>query len=450
MRELLFSALPKRFRSLDAARVLIRGTSVALVIQIAGNGVGYLGQILLARWLGVNGYGVYAYLFTWVQVFTIGALLGVDLGVVRFIPEFLVTKEYRLLRGILRWARLSVLATGVGLACASALVFYVFHPIRSSMATLLLGSFSIPLFALIVVQTEILRSAKRIAWAYGPPILLQPVIILAAAYGFLRMTGELTDFHAIAAWQTAQCAIVVLQGIVIHQVFSRYTRDVPAAYQTRRWLGVALPLLFYSIFAIVIPRIDTLAIGLFLGSEEVGIYSAAVKTATIIGITLAAVNTIISPMIVSHYTRRDMAGLQDVVSLATLVSFGVSLLLAAGMVVFSGPILHSFGGEFIRARASLFLLILGQLVNVGMGSVGLLMILTGYEKQSAVILGWSALIIAVLDFLVIPAFGIIGAAFVSVLGYLLWNLWIYRLAVKHLGIRASVIDVIGHLLPAKD
>jgi O-antigen/teichoic acid export membrane protein len=421
-----------------------------LVIQIAGNGVGYLGQILLARWLGVNGYGVYAYLFTWVQVFTIGALLGVDLGVVRFIPEFLVTKEYPLLRGILRWARWLVLATGVGLACASALVFYVFHPIQSSMATLLMGSFSIPLFALIVVQTEILRSAKRIAWAYGPPILLQPVLILTAAYGFLRMTGELTDFHAIAAWQTAQCVIVVLQGIVIHRVFSRYTRNVPAAYQTRRWLGVALPLLFYSIFAIVIPRIDTLAIGLFLGSEEVGIYSAAVKTATIIGITLAAVNTIISPMIVSHYTRRDMAGLQDVVSLATLVSFGVSLLLAAGMVIFSGPILRSFGGEFIRARASLFLLILGQLINVGMGSVGLLMILTGFEKQSAVILGWSALIIAVLDFLIIPAFGIIGAAFVSVLGYLLWNLWIYRLVVKHLGIRASVVDVIGHLLPSKD
>ncbi len=450
MRELVSHALPKRFHSLDVANVLIRGTSIALFIQIAGNGIGYIGQILLARWLGVNHYGVYTYLFTWVQVFTIGALLGVDLGVVRFVPEFLFREDYEHLSGILRWARSLVLTAGLILAVASALILTIFRPIQSSLLTILIGSFSIPLFALIVVQTEIIRSAKRIAWAYAPPILIQPLIILAVAYGFMTVLGELTDFYAIAALLIAQFLIVILPSFIIHRVFSALTKNVPAVFETKRWLGVSLPLLVYSIFAIIIPRIDTLAIGLFLGSEEVGIYSAAVKTATIIGITLAAANTIVGPMIASYYSRRDMAGLQDVVSLATLGSFGASLVIALGLVLFSGPLLGTFGEEFIRARIPLFLLIIGYLINVGAGSVGPLMILTGHERQSMFVLGWCALIIGVSCCIVIPWFGIIGAAAISMLGFFLWNAWIYRLVVKNLGIHPSIFFAVRRFFFSKE
>lgn len=450
LRDLLTSTLPTRFRSSDGLDILVRGASVALLIQITGNGIGYIGQILLARWLGVNNYGVYTYLITWAQVFTIGALLGLDLGIVRFVPEYLVRQDRERLSGILRWSRFLVLAVGIILAVPSGLILFFVRPIQSATITLLLGSLLIPLFAFSEVQTQIIRSTRRIAWAYAPPILLQPLLLLVVAFGFVTILGGLTDYLSIVALGISLCLIVILQGGVIHRVFSGLTRNVSPSYDAYGWLKVSLPLLFNSIFSIVILRVDTLAVGFFLGSEEVGIYGAAVKTATMVGVTLLAANTIVAPLIASYYTRRDIAGLQDVVSLATLGSFGFSLVIGLGVMLLSGPILGAFGTEFIRARLPLLILILGQLVNVGSGSVGLLMVLTGHERQSMIVLGWCALIISALCLVVIPVFGIVGAAVVSMLGISLWNIWIYRLVVRNVGIHPSVFFAAKRLLWMKE
>jgi O-antigen/teichoic acid export membrane protein len=440
------SVVLKRLGSPDVIGILIRGASIAMLIQIAGNGIGYAGQILLARWLGVGGYGVYTYLIAWAQVFTIGALVGMDLGILRFVPEYLIRQDRQRLRGILRWSRRLVLVVGTFWAGAGALILYLVRPIQLSTFALLFGSVLIPLFALSGIQTEIIRSIKRIAWAYGPPILLQPLLLLGMAFAFMRIRGGLTESFALVALLISLCLIVVLQAGLIRKAFSGLTQNVTAIYDARGWLKVSFPLLLNSIFSILLLRVDTLAVGYFLGSEEVGIYGAAVKTATFIGITLLAANTIVAPLIASYYTRRDMAGLQDIVSLATLGSFGSSLVIGVGMMLLSGPILGAFGGDFIRARLPLLILIIGQLVNVGSGSVGLLMVLTGHERQSVLVLGCCALITTVLCVVVIPSFGIIGAAIASMLGLSLWNIWAYRLVVKKVGIHPSIFFAMRKIL----
>jgi O-antigen/teichoic acid export membrane protein len=438
MRDWVSSIVPKRFGSPDVVGILIRGASIAMLIQIAGNGIGYAGQILLARWLGVGGYGVYTFLIAWAQVFTIGALVGMDVGIVRFVPEYVLRQDPQHLRGILRWSRRLVLVAGTILAGASVLILIFVRPIHSSTLALLIGSLVIPLFALSGIQTEIIRSIKRIAWAYGPPTLLQPLLVLGMAFGFMRIRGGLTDSFALVALLISLCLIVVLQAGLIRKAFSELTQNTAAIYEVRRWIKVSFPLLLNSVFSILLLRVDTLAVGYYLGSEEVGIYGAAVKTATFIGISLLAANTIVAPLVASYYARRDMAGLQDIVSLATLGSFGSSLVIGLGMMLLSGPILGAFGGDFLQARLPLLILFLGQLVNVGSGSVGLLLVLTGYERQSGFILGCCVLITSALCVVVIPSFGIVGAATVSMFGVSLWNVWAYRLVVKNIGIHPSI------------
>jgi O-antigen/teichoic acid export membrane protein len=446
----MITALRKRIGSRDLLEILVRGASIALLIQVAGNAIGYIAQILLARWLGVAYYGNYTYLITWVQVFTIGALMGMGFGMVRFIPEYSLLQDRERLRGILLWSRSLVFTAGMVLAAASLLILLLVQPVHTSFLTLLLASLLIPLIALSEVQTQIIRSAKRIGWAYAPPILLLPLLMMAVAVYFLHRMEVLTDTETITATAIALCIIIAVQGIVIHRLFTGLTRNVRAAYDVRKWFAISIPLLANSVLSVLLLRVDTLVVGFLLGSEEVGIYGAAVKTATIISLGLLAANTIAGPMIASAYTRRDMEGLQDLVSLTTLGSFAISLVIGAGVILFSGPLLEAFGGEFIRARLPLFILIAGQLVNVGSGSVGLLLVLTGYEKQSMFMLGWCTLAASVACFLVIPSYGITGAAAVSMLGVSLWNIWSYQLVVKNLGIRPSVFFAWKTLIGSKE
>ncbi len=428
----------RRIGSRDLLEILVRGASLALLIQVAGNAIGYVAQILLARWLGVAYYGNYTYLITWVQVFTIGALMGLDFGMVRFVPEYSLLQDRERLRGILLWSRGLVFTAGMILAAASLLILLFVRPVHTSFLSLLLGSLLIPLIALSEVQTQIIRGAKRIGWAYAPPILLLPLLVLTVAVYFLRRMEYLTDTESIAATFIALCVIIAVQGIVIQKLFRGLTRNVRATYDVGKWFAISIPLLANSVLSVLLLKVDTLVVGFLLGSEEVGIYGAAVKTATIVGLGLLAANTISGPMIASAYTRRDMEGLQNLVSLATLGSFAVSLFIGVGVILFNGPLLEAFGGEFIRARLPLFILIAGQLVNVGSGAVGLLLVLTGHEKQSMFVLGWCTLAASAACFLVIPSYGIVGAAVVSMLGVSLWNIWSYRLVVKNLGIRPSI------------
>jgi O-antigen/teichoic acid export membrane protein len=432
------SSFMARLRSTEIVGILARGTIIALLVQIAGNGIGYIAQIFLARWLGAGSYGIYSYLITWAQVFMIGALLGMDLGIVRFIPEYLLRQDRARLRGILRWSRILVFSFGGIMAGASILGLMLVRPIQSEWITLVLCSILIPFYALSEVQTQIIRSTRRIGWAYIPPIILQPLLLLGLVFGVLRLVGIVKDYFSLFAMLISLWIIVVLQAVVIHRVFIEESVTIAPKYEPRGWLNVSLPLLLNSIFSIIVLRVDILLVGFFLGSETVGIYSAGAKTAAIVGMTLYAANTIVAPLISTHYARRDIAGLQEVVSLATMGSFWPSLIIAMAVILFSAPILGVFGTEFIRARIPLIILVLGQLVNVGSGSVGQLLVFTGYERQSVITVGVCALIISALCWIVVPAFGIIGAATVSMLGLSFWNIWANHLVVKNLGIHPSI------------
>lgn len=450
MKDRIISWVPKRFGPPEIFGVLFRGASIALLIQIAGNGIGYIGQILLARWLGANGYGIFSYLITWAQVFTIVALIGMDLGIVRFIPEYIARQDWQRLSGMLHWSRRLGLGAGILLAAASAFILFFLRPVSSSAITLLLGSLLIPLGVLAEVQTEILRSTKRIGWAYGPTVLIQPLLLLGLVYTLLRILGGLKDYFSILALVGSMCLVVMLQALKIQQIFSETIQNVSAIYEGHAWLKVFFPLLFNSIFIVILLRVDTLVVGYFKGAAEVGIYSAAVKTSAIVGLTLFAINSIVAPLIASYYARRDMAGLQNVVSLATLGSFSAAVIIGLGVILFNGTILGAFGAEFIRGRLPLFILLFGQFVNVGSGSIGLLMQLTGFERQSMWVLCCCSLMTGIACVVVVPLFGIVGAAIVSVAGLLLWNVWIYRLVVKNLGIHASIFFAIKNAVWIRD
>ncbi|MEO0985183.1 MAG: polysaccharide biosynthesis C-terminal domain-containing protein [Cyanobacteria bacterium J06639_14] len=111
-----------------------------------------------------------------------------------------------------------------------------------------------------------------------------------------------------------------------------------------------------------------------------------------------------------------------------------------GLIYFAQPVLQLFGPEFIAAKGSLIVLILGQLVNVGAGSVGYLMTMTGYQNQSALVMVVSALANVILNLMGIHFFGIIGAAIATALSMAMWNIWLYSLVVQKLGVRPSILD----------
>ena len=62
------------------------------------------------------------------------------------------------------------------------------------------------------------------------------------------------------------------------------------------------------------------------------------------------------------------------------------------------------------------------LVNALCGSVGLLLIMTGYERKAAAIMGTAALLNIIMNVVLIPLYGTVGAAISTAVSMVAWNL----------------------------
>ena len=434
----MFKALPRllsRLRQQDMLATLARGAGIAFVIQATGTGLRYLTQVLLARWMGASEYGVYAYAFTWANLLSVFATLGFTTGVLRFVPEYLTKRDWAHLRGLIRRVRQLVFLAGIVLAAVGGLVLLFLRSPQMDVSALLLGMGLVPLLALMSVQTEMVRGTQRIALAYAPPMLLQPVLALGTAFFVLKALGALTGVATIGAFTLAVLVVLAVQSRGLIRVLPREALLAPPSYETSGWLRVSLPLLLVSGSLIVLNQADILMIGFFLGPREAGIYTAATKTAALVSFVLVAVNAIAAPMISELHAKGDREKLQEMVSAAARWMFWPSLGVTLGLVLFGGAVLGFFGAEFSEGYLALVLLALGQLVNASVGPVGYLMSLTGHQDLSARVYGLSALVNVGLNALLIPIWGLLGAAVATMVAMVLWNVWLYGLVGRLLGIR---------------
>ncbi|MEL6437896.1 MAG: flippase [Cyanobacteria bacterium J06621_8] len=420
---------------------LIRGAAIALSVQILGIGALYALQVCLARWLGVNQYGVYEYVISIATFLGFLAALGLPNCLLRFIPKYIVQEDWGKLRGIIWSSWRYVIFSGLLWAVISAGLLIAWDTYRSDIAltSFLLGAGLIPLQALLRHQREMSRGIKRMALAYFPSSIIFPLLLIAGTFYYRH---QLTSNQAIALTWLSLAVILACQIWSFQRQLPPQCAQTPAEYSRKEWLGVALPLLFKDSAFVVLSQTDTIMIGIMLGSFQVGIYGAGFKTAAGVSFILMGVNAIAAPMFATLHTQGDYAGLQKLTSAVARWMFYPTLAFALLLIITGDRVLGLFGAEFVAARWSMTILILGQLVNVGAGSVGYLMQMTGHHRQSAFVLGCSAVINLILNAILIPRFGIFGAAIATASTMALWNIWLHQLVVKYLGVKPSIIFTI--------
>lgn len=180
-------------------------------------------------------------------------------------------------------------------------------------------------------------------------------------------------------------------------------------------------------------------LGALQGFEAVGIYRVCSRGAQLVTFILMAVNATLAPTAASLYAQNKVDELQQVVTqysrLVSLVAFVVALLLIIGNKTY----LSLFGSEFLQGQNVLILLCVGSFANAATGSVGVLLNMTGYEGYTAASVSLSAVLNIFGNAILIPRFGIEGAAFSTASSIIFVNvlklIWVRR----KLGINATAL-----------
>jgi O-antigen/teichoic acid export membrane protein len=421
---------------------------VALGIKLADAVLNSITQVLLARWMGAWNFGTYSYAIAWSGSLGIVAGLGFPNAALRFVPEYLARQDWGRLRGLIEQSRrFTVLSSGV--IALGALVWILHADWRDRTYALMPMAIAVAMVwpqTWLNLQLETARGLGQIAIAYGPTLVLRPILVVLGCALWPTGGGTLAATAGLGVMGGSLVGLVIGQWHLIRRRLPAALTQVAPHVELRHWFGVALPLLFLDSSFLVLNQTDTISLGLLVGDREVGLYSAAVVTARWVNVMLASVNAIAAPLFSSLYAQDDRAGLQAMVSAAAGWIFFPALGMAIALGVGAESVLGWFGPEFGAAKWALWPLILGQLVNVGSGSVGYLLMMTGHHLDCARVVSVCALVNLLLNLLLIPEWGIAGAAISTAVSMMLWNLWLYRLVVRYLDVRPSILDAIARAL----
>lgn len=412
---------------------LVRAISGSFTLSLTATGLGFLTSIVLARALGAGGYGAYAYAFAWVNVLCIPAQLGFDKLLVREVAIYQSRNQWNYLRGLLRSANWACfLAASLIAGSAFGITVWFRDAINAEfIPPLWVALFLVPITVLTRVRQATLVGLRRVIQGQISEHLIRPLCFLGFMLGASAWwVGEITARDAVMINVVAASIAFFVGATILLRALAVHTGRAQPAYQFKNWLGSAFPMMLLASLQAINAQVDVLMLGAIEGEEVVGIYYVALRYAALVSFVLLAVNTSLGPRIASLYDRQDLIGLQRLVTMSSRAILAIALPILAILVMFGEWFLALFGQEFVAGHTVLTILCVGQIVNSAMGSIGLILTMTGNERLAARGAGMTAVMNIALNAVLIPRYGMEGAAVSSALALIAWNLifayWVYR------------------------
>ncbi len=417
----------------DALASFARGAVSAFVIQGLGLLLAWIVQIVLARAMPRTDFGVYTSLSALMTTLAVPATLGLPVAMVRFLAEYRAGRDWGHFSGLLRRSQALTLGTGLALAL---LTWAIASGLHAASPALLAGLALVPALALSALLMQTLRGMGRIEQAVAPSALLQPLFMLLPLALLLGGGAKIGRLGGMGLLTLSTGAALFVQFFWVRRriVEEAGRQPVPPAYEMRRWLQDAWPLLLAAGFQMLLAQMDVLTMAALRPAREVAAYGAAARLSRMIGFWTYGVYLALGPSVANAYARGDLGTVQRTATAAVRWTFWPSCAAMALLVGFGRPLLGLYGPGFAAGYSVLCTLGLGFLVNTAAGPVMVVLNMTGRQKVVSSVSGWTALGGVVLSLLLTWRLGALGAAAASALAMAVWNVWLALWLNKHLGI----------------
>ena len=292
-----------------------------------------------------------------------------------------------------------------------------------------------------MLRMATLRGLQHVIFGQFPEAIVRPFVFAVLIVVAYFIVGDHYSHYHVMAIQVFATMVAFLFGTRwLLRKFPPPARLASASFQTRQWIVNALPFFLMDGMRMFNTQIDTVMLGQFGSLEEVGVYRVIANGAQLVMIFRLAVGSALGPLVAKLYSTGDIKGIQAHVRSTTLAAFAISLPVALLLIFAGGAILKLvFGDAFTMGATGLAILSIGQLVNIAMGPVPLILNMTGFERVSLMGLAINASSNIYLNYLLIPKFGVPGAALATTVSIILSNLMLVVIAKRRLGIDTTVL-----------
>ena len=439
--------IKKDFNDKDFLELFSKG-GIALLYRIGGQVLGFLLTFVIAYFFGANGLGDYVLAIVVLKVFTLISKLGLDTASIKYIASFSTDGSYR---NILDFRKKSLLLILLMSIICSFLMYYgadyIANFIGANTFHIRITSFFILPMSIFIFHYQNMRGLKEIGgysfffWMSQALFTLISILVLTT---FTRAASVPLYAYLISL------IIVSVMSVVCFTYFLRrksktYNNDGSETNNVdiKEILKVSLPLMLAQAVHFIMSWTDKLMLGILdspdvisgisTNSAQIGVYHTAFKLSMFATIGLMAIKSIASPKFAELFKKEDLDSLKKVTQQSTKLIFWTTLPLVIIFISFSEYIMGLFGEEFTVGVFAFIILSIGRVIVSFSGAAGNILQMCGRQVIFMNVAVIGSVINIILNFTLIPIYGINGSAIATMVSLVSFNLLLVYFVKKEFG-----------------
>ncbi len=404
---------------------VLSGSTISFIAKIVSIVVGLVLNLVIARYYGAEELGTYSIILSLFSVALMLSVMGINTSILRLLPEQIAQYSYNSAYSLF-WKVFKIILLSTSFVAVIIYIFSeeiannIFHK-QYLFPLLTLAAFVIVFQSLGNISLASIRALKNIKlyafFQIFSPILQLLVLTVLTIFFF----QEFNSVYALM-FSYSISGMVIFYALMKLFANKRVPSDMVYPTKTKQILQISLPMMITTAMALIVTQTDILMLGAMSTVEEVGIYAIAMKLAMLTTFILTSVNVVIAPKISELYYSGQLDELKKLIKKITRLIFFTSLPIILILILFGNYILLLFGEEFVVGYTAMVLLLLGQSISIMSGPTEFFLNMTGYQKSLNYITIFSAFLNILLNYILIPIYGLIGAAFASMISLILMKL----------------------------
>lgn len=379
---------------------------------VIANIASFFFRVIIAREFGPDGFGIFSLAIMVTSIATMVALLGLPDGMITFVSRFYNKGDYERVVGVVTSSILFSIGTAIVLSFGLILIApYIANQIFDTPAlTNVLWWFAwiIPANVLIDLSAAYFLGVERggtntLIKQVTPKVTLLFFVLLV-----ITLNGPIVSVGIAYLAATVMSALIGLTAVGLSLPLSSINS---ISIDARELLTYCLPLLATTATGFLLNWTDTIAVGYFFASDQVGIYQSSFILGANITIAMGAISGSLYPKFSSLFENGDINSIQQNFTDGTRWGIIISAAPTVYLIGFSRLSLDMiFGNSFRIGAPALMILVIGKGLILIFGPSTNLLKAVIEPRYIAITYGIAAILNIILNFVLVPRFGLIGAA----------------------------------------
>lgn len=431
--------------------IFARVVAGSALIQATGMGLALLVGMLLARALGAHGLGIYSLSMSIVAVLGIPTEFGLPTYLMREVASAHVRQDWARLRTVVAWCTRTILISSVIVTAIAVVVLLLAdRAIGHELSLTVLAALPLVLLVALTKAREAtlqgmnLQPLAQVPMLAGRPgIFLATLVFVVFALGYTLEPAQAMLLHSLSM-------TLVVAGITLlyrSHVAGQFVTQASPGFDGREALRAAVPMAMTEGLRVLNGHVAVFLLGVLATPTAVGLFKVADAICILCALPMFVLNNVVGPQIARLHAAGDLERLRSLVSYVALAMAAGSFTMAVPVVLFGTNILALlFGPEFGDAQAPMIVLCIGYAICAMFGPSLAFMNLTGREQTVTRSFAASFLANLVLGAVAVMVAGAVGAALANVVGYLVWNGWLWREAKRQADVDTSLLPAAREML----